>query len=488
MRERETKSWRLAFAVLAAGLVSCSPASESPRAPALPLEPCRLEGGVEAQCGTFTVYEDRAATTGRTIDLNIAVFPAEAFSAEPDPLFLLAGGPGQAATEAFSGFIRFFEDVNQERDIVLVDQRGTGQSNPLQCANFVEEQFGSDFNDERVVELARTCRAEFQANLTLYTTEIAMADLDAVRAALGYEHVNLYGGAYGTRAALTYLRRYPEHVRTVTLDAVAGPELVLIMHFPRDAQRALDMLFERCAADQACYEQFPDLQAEFEALLATLEEPVELSVVHPLSGELVELTLTRDVFVSSVSNLLYFTDLVSLLPLLIHSAHMTGDFAPLIAQAIMLSEDVGLYYGMLFSVACAEDAPFISLDEAEQLREGTYFPLLAEIFLQVCAEWPQAEISADFRDPVVSDAPVLLLSGEADPVTPPSYAAQVAATLPNSLHLIAPDYGHGILAVGCVSDIVSDFVAMGTSIELDTSCLDGLQPPPFFVDLAGPRP
>jgi pimeloyl-ACP methyl ester carboxylesterase len=189
-----------------------------------------------------------------------------------------------------------------------------------------------------------------------------------------------------------------------------------------------------------------------------------------------------------VFNLLYSTDFVSILPLLIHNAHERGEFTPLVAQALVFREDAALYYGLLYSVACSEDAPFISLPEARELRQDTYFPLMAESFLQVCDQWPQGDASAGIRQPVESQVPVLLLSGGADPVTPPRYARQVAEALPNSRHLVAPGYGHGILVVGCVPDIVTDFIANGTLETVETGCLEELQPPPFFVDFAGPRP
>lgn len=454
----------------------------------LPLESCRLAGSIEARCGTLTVFEDQQVASGRTIPLNIAVIPASGGSPRPDPLFLLAGGPGQSAVEAFPLVVSTWNGITADRDIVLVDQRGTGKSNPLACENFQEVETNNTLTTEELVALAGVCRAELEADLTLYTTEIAMADLDAVRAALGYEQINLFGVSYGTRAALTYLRLYPERVRTVVLDAVVSNELVLYQDMPADGQRALQLLFARCAADADCQEQFPDLASEFQTLLDRLAEPVAVTVAHPVNGELIELELTQEMLTQAIFNLLYSPEFVSLLPLLIHTVYESGDFAPLVSQALLLSEGVGLYQGMFYSVACAEDAPLISLSEAAQDQENTVFPLMAELFVGVCEEWPRGVVSADFRQPVTSETPVLLLSGEADPVTPPVYAEQVAQGLPNSLHLVIPGYGHGVSSVGCMPRVVADFIERGTTADLDISCLSQIQPLPFFVTLAGPKP
>jgi pimeloyl-ACP methyl ester carboxylesterase len=454
------------------------------------LEPCRLDGGVQAQCGTLTVYEDRAAQSGRTIDLDVAVIPATGSIPAPDPLFMLAGGPGQAATEAFPLLIPLLEAINRERDIVLVDQRGTGESNGLPCENLQNEALNTELTDEEALALVDECRETLarRADLSLYATDVAMADLDDVRAALGYEQINLYGGSYGTRAALAYMRLYPRRVRSAVLDAVVGPELVLFLQMPRDGQRAIELLFERCAGDTVCAEQFPELQAEFEGLLEELAEPVEMPVIHPLTNEPIELTLERDIFTQVIFNLLYSPDFVALLPLLIHEAYESGDFGPLVAQGLAFTEGMSLDTGLLYAITCSEDAPFIDVEEAAELQADTYFPFQAESFVEICEAWPRAEIGDEFRQPLRSDVPVLLLSGEADPVTPPQYAEQVAETLSNSRHIVLPDFGHTVLAAGCMPQVVAHFLNTASVNDLDIICLDAVRPPAFFINFAGPHP
>ena len=474
-------------------VVACSSGGQDQgRNPTIPLEACRLTGGVNALCGELLVYEDRAAAAGRQLPLNIAVLPATGSSnvVEDDPLFLLAGGPGQAAVEAYASAIYLFADVNRTRDIVLVDQRGTGESNGLNCEVLEDETLPADLPDEEQIALLEQCRADLsaRADLSLYTTDTFVADLDDVRAALDYDIINLYGASYGTRAAQTYLRRFPERVRSVVLDAVVGPELVLFLQMPRDGQRSLDLLFARCAADAACNEAFPNFRAEYEAVLARLETPQPVTVADPLSNKPLDFELDRDYLSQLVFNSLYSAELQGLLPLLVHHAHETGDYAPLIVQGLAITSSVGLYPGLLYAVTCSEDAPLIEAGEAANIQAGTSFGDFSRRFQTICANWPRAAIADDYREPLTSDTPALLLSGAADPVTPPEYAEQVAAGLSNSRHIVIPGFGHGVIGAGCMPKVVAEFIRTADPAALDTTCLDGLQPPPFFVSFAGPTP
>ncbi len=476
--------------LLAFWLTACSPAEEA-ASPTIPLEDCRLPGsGVEAHCGRLSVPENRDDPDGRMIDLNFAVVPATGSTPEDDPLFLLAGGPGQAGVEAYGGAVFIFDDVNRTRDLVLVDQRGTGESGGLGCANLESDTLPDAISDEEVLALIDACRAglEQRADLRQYTTEAAVADLDAIREALGYEAINLYGASYGSRLGLAYMRRHPERVRAAVLDAVAGPDLVLFRDMPRDGQRALDALFARCAADAGCAAAFPDLETGFDALLASLDLPRPVTIRDPLSNEPADLEMDRDRLMSVVFNLLYSGDFQTLLPLLIAHAAETGELTPLVAQSLAVSEAAALDLGLLYSVACAEDAPLIDPAEAEAIQAATDFPLMAENFLRICAGWPRGEAPTDLREPLRSDIPTLLLSGDADPVTPPQYAATVAETLSNSRHLVVPGYGHGVVAAGCMPKVVAEFIREGSAADLETACVEEIAPPPFFLNFAGPQP
>lgn len=472
-------------------ICGCGFNNDQGQEPSIPLELCHLSGGRQAMCAVVQVPENRDIDGGRLLDLNIAVIPAQSSFPEADPLFLLAGGPGQAATRAFAPIISLLDEINETRDIVLVDQRGTGDSSPLRC-DFLESEQEDDFDisDEAAVEIIHACAQEMAeaADLSQYTTDDWAADLDAVREALGYEKINLYGQSYGTRAAQAYARLFPDHVRTLTLDAVTGPELILFFQMPADGQRSMELLFERCRNDAACSEQFPNFQSEYEAILSDLEaQPLELQFDHPLTGAAVEYTLTRDRLTNFVYAILYSSDLVSLLPHLVHQAYDSADFAPLISQGILVSNSADMNLGLLYAVTCSEDAPLIDRDEAESIQAGTLFGPRAAFFLDICQAFPKAEIDPEFRDPLQTDLPVLLLSGEADPVTPPYYADQVANNFPNSEHIVLPGFGHGLLTVGCTADILAQFIEGAQVSELDSGCLDEFEPPPFFIDSNGPE-
>ncbi|PKN90577.1 MAG: alpha/beta hydrolase [Chloroflexi bacterium HGW-Chloroflexi-6] len=469
-------------------LAACAPQS----LPAVTLSPLTLEdcaltspGGqqMDARCGKLSVPEDRANPDGRQITLNLAVIPAIKRTPQPDALFLLAGGPGQSAVEAFPAMLPMLYNIHEDRDIVLVDQRGTGESNPLRCLDDEDESL----TEEQVLEKLKTCPERLDADLRFYTTEIAMTDLDAVRAALGYETINLYGASYGTRAALTYLRMFPERVRTLTLDAVVDADFVMFMDAAGDGQAALDKFFARCEADEACQSAFPNLKSEFDSLLSRLgETPAEISFPHPLTNEPFQLTVTPELVTNMVFNTLYVPDLVASLPLSIHAASVDENYVPLISQAFMVN--AGLYDGMFYAVTCAEDAPLISAAEAARRSENSVFVDRTVDFAAVCAAWPRGQVSAGFRAPVASDVPVLILSGEADPITPPWHAEEVAESLSNDLHLVFGGMGHGNLSSRCSINLFKSFLESASLTSLDTTCVAAVQPPPFFVDFSGPRP
>ncbi len=381
-----------------------------------------------------------------------------------------------------------FARLNDRRDLVLVDQRGTGRSAPLECPR-------PAILDESPTQMAarmRACLAELEtrADLRQYGTAVAMLDLEDVRAALGYERINLYGGSYGSRAALTYLRQHPDRVRAVVLDGVAPPPWLIGPDVAPDAQRALDLHFARCAREPACAAAFPGLPEAFRALLARLErEPATVTVPHPVTAEATTVTLTRSLLASIVRVLSYSSETASLLPLLLHSAHRTGDLKPLAAQALQLEDLLSLAEGMHMSVLCAEDLPFVDLAAARQRAAGTY---VGDAFItaydEVCRFWPRAALPPGDREPVTSAAPVLVLSGEVDPVTPPRNGAAAMQTLRNAAHVVLPGEAHGIVYRGCVQRLVADFLDRGATAGLDTGCIAGHRPLAFFTSFRGPPP
>ena len=447
-----------------------------------------LTTSLEAECGKLTVPEDPDNPAGRQIDLNIAVISAISRNPAPDPIFFLAGGPGEAATQAYPVIYSAFQLINQKRDIILVDQRGTGGSHLLSCPNLTSETESDSADPEALKALFSACLEEVDADPALYTTAIAMGDLDQVRQALGYEKINLYGASYGTRAALAYARQYPEHVRTIILDGVAPPNWTLGPSVSQDAQRALELLFARCKNDPACRAAFPELESEFNEILNQLaNQPVEVSLNHPETGEPTQFTLDRNTFANLVHTTTYSAEGAAVLPLMIHNASSSGDYSQFAAMALTNYDTLedSLSTGMRFSVLCAEDVPFINPDTESTGYLGDFF---ISTFQTICSTWPQGEIPADFRQPVHSPAPTLLLSGEADPVTPPANAELAAQGLPNSLQIVAPGQGHIVIYRGCIPKIANTFIENGSTDGLETGCVQEIKPMPIFLNVNGPTP
>ena len=455
------------------------------------LTPCATaDGPVDAYCGTLKVFENRDTRQGRTIDLKIIVLPALVTTPQPDPLFFLAGGPGQGAAEMARPLKELFRRVQSDRDIVLVDQRGTGKSHPLECKS--DENSLAAINEPPETGLARLrrCAESLDADLRLYTTTIAMDDLNDVREYLGYDRINLYGGSYGTRAALVYLRQHELTVRSVILDGVAPPDMRLPLFFARDAQRALDRLLADCEADEACRTKYPNLASRLRTLVAALDAtPVKTRLTHPRTGIAEDLSVNGEFVVNVLFGALYSPLTSSLLPELIARAER-HDFQSLLALALA-NEGAGrnMSIGMQMSVVCAEDYPRITKEQIEQEAKQTVFGthLLASR-MKICEFWPKGDVAPSYYEPVKSNVPVLVLSGDLDPVTPPGWGESVLPHLPNSKHIVVPATGHGAISTGCGMRILTAFVSAAAFDGLDTGCLDALERPPFFLTPAGPDP
>jgi len=489
----------LAVLLLGAAAAGCAPAAQQTASPAAPqpnqptFSDCRvrsagLSTSIAARCTTLLVRENPADASSQQISLNIAVIPAVSRSPEPDPVFFLAGGPGEAATQAYLVVASAFQRVNLKRDIVLVDQRGTGSSNLLECPDSPSPAGEEPAPETTAEEEVQACVAALAGDPRFYTTTIAMQDLEQVRQALGYQQINLVGASYGTRAALVYARLYPQFVRSLVLDGVAPPEWMLGPDMAGDAQRALDLIFARCQADTQCSQAYPDLQAEFDGLLQRLEEaPASVSLPDPLNGEPASADFTASDLKTLTHLLSYTPETVALLPQMIHQAYAWQEYDALasLARQNLRSLNESISTGMRLAVLCSEDAPLWGSATPSQGYLGLEgFQSLQE----VCALWPAGEMPAGFHDPVVSAAPTLLISGEADPVTPPRNAELAARSLPNSLQLVLPGHAHINMTRGCLPNLLYEFIASGSTAGLDSTCVQASQPMPFFINLNGPTP
>jgi pimeloyl-ACP methyl ester carboxylesterase len=466
-------------------------------AASLELSPCRLDHpehlqSIEARCGVLSVPENPDQPRSRKIGLNIAVVPALDRRAETDPLFILAGGPGQAAQDFYTLVAPAFARVQREHAIVLLDQRGTGGSNALNCP-FPDEDEAADLTPKQLRAHARECLQSLHADPAYYTTSVAVQDLDAVRAALGYAQISLYGVSYGTRVAQHYLRRFPQHARALILDGVVPPDAVLAADGALYAQRTLELIFTRCQSDAACHAVFADPRAQFAALRTRLAAaPARVALPDPDTGSVTPVDV-RLVHLQIATRLLsYAPERAALLPLIIDQAVAHNNLVPLAAQALIMSKRyVGaVSYGMHNAVACTEDVPFVDATKIDRaaLARSYLGPAQLEGLIEVCREWPRGLMDDDFRAPLKSDRPVLILSGSADPVTPPEYAQRAAQGLSNALQITLEGQGHGQLATGCMPRVMARFLELGTATGLDISCTRSIAPDPFFTSFSGPPP
>jgi pimeloyl-ACP methyl ester carboxylesterase len=473
--------------VMAAALVlaSCSPGTDVAR-PAIALDTCRLPGvDSAAKCGTYEVWENRETKSGRKIQLDLAVIPAKLRAREADPIVVFAGGPGQGAISLASQILPLFTKLNDTRDIVLLDQRGTGNSNPLDCDEETQPPLQSLFEDTLPEELIAKCLARLDADPRQYGTSIAVEDLDEVRAALGYQKLNLWGGSYGTRVALEYLRRHGEHVRSVVLDGVAPATMKLPLSFVEDGDAALQRLLEACDKEERCNRIYPDLRNSIAGVRGQLaRRPARVAIQDPRTGDRETISVNENVFLSGIFRPLYVAELASLLPYGIASA-ARGDFNPLLAQNLEFADDVAenLSIGMHLSVICAEDISRITPEDLAKVSASFFGRALVDDFIKACRIWPAGKVPADFYEPVRSDVPVLILSGGIDPATPPRHGALVAATLPNAKHLVAPQIGHGVSLHGCAPRLIESFVRAASASHLDGKCLERIPRPLFLLPL-----
>jgi pimeloyl-ACP methyl ester carboxylesterase len=457
-------------------------------APAADLKPCRLRGVEhEAQCGVLKRPLDPAAPQGTQIDLHYAVLPALARNKLPDPVFFFAGGPGQSAMDLAGPVSAMLGRFSNRRDIVLVDQRGTGRSAPLLCP---EEDpltpLAQAIDTERARERFKACVADLakkpHGDLRHYTTTIAMADAEAVRAALRAEKVNVIGGSYGTRAVLEYQRQFPNRVRRAAIDGVAPPDMVLPASPSVDLQAAFDSMLSACEKDPSCAAREPKLAARWRELLASM--PKTVTVTHPNTGQSETLTLKRTHLLQTVRVPLYAPALASALPAAIGEA-TRGRFDPLLAvmQALGSNRRQRLSEGMHFAVVCSEDFPRLAM--SADGKGADFGDSFAEEYQARCQLLPRATVPEAFYTMPPAQTATLVLSGGIDPVTPPRHGERAAKALgAKARHVVVPNAGHGVMGIGCMRDAMFRFVDAKTdeeALKVDTACVEKIPRPPMFL-------
>ena len=454
------------------------------------LKPCRLQGlEHEAWCGVLKRPLDPSQAQGTQIEVHYAVLPALARNRKADPVLFFAGGPGQSAMDLAGTVSRILTRLSYRRDVVLVDQRGTGRSAPLLCPEQSPAAPMADSVDpSRQLARVQACLAQLKTlphgDLRHYTTSVAMQDADAVRQALGLAQVNVVGGSYGTRAALEYMRQFPTVVRRAVIDGVAPPDMVLPQAMSSDNQAALEAVLAACKAEAVCAQRWPALAADWRALLASL--PREATVAHPLTGALEKLTITREWVLAMVRGPLYAPVLASALPLAI-SDGARGRFDALVGLSTSLGGRATgrLSEGMHYSVVCAEDLPRRNLSTDQPGADFGHST--ADNYQKVCAQWPRGAVPAAFYQLGVAPAATLVLSGGADPVTPPRHGQRVTQALgAKARHVVVPQAGHGVMALACMRDVLFRFIEADTdeaALKVDANCAQAMPRPGAFLPL-----
>lgn len=472
-------------ALLALAVAACATPAPTPPSPSrLALERCARPVALDAaRCATLEVFENRVARTGRRIPIHVLVLPARTERPAPDPIVVLAGGPGFGAASSLDRYaVAFFEPMRARRDVVFIDQRGTGASNPLRCDLTAGAGWAAGFSELLPPDRVRACRArlEDRADLRLYTTSIAMDDVDDVRAALGYARINLYGVSYASLAALQYLRQHPAHVRTLALAGVVTPDQKLPLQYAAGAQAAFERLLADCAADASCHRAFHDPARDLSTILARLATgPVTLPLPGA-SGERVR--LSRVVFVERLRLMLYSRRRASRVPYVLRRAAQ-DDWVPFVqaTSASLTGAGPAHALGMYLSVTCSETIPVITDEDIDRETRHTFVGAeRTRVHQRACQEWPRGEVPAAYYAPIVSEAPVLMLSGELDAATPARFATAVARALPNARQILIRDAAHDY-DEDCVRDVIAAFVERGSARGLDAGCVGELRRPPFVT-------
>lgn len=465
-------------------------ASISFQSSAIEFNECRIgadNGGekLKAECATLSVAENRE-NTSRMIDLNIAIIRSKATKKQADPIIMLAGGPGQSAVESYIGVSHAFRGILKNRDIVLVDQRGTGKSNPLKCEfdESLQEKLLED--SELIYPELEKCVANLEADTRYYTTMESIKDLEEVRNALKIKKWNIIGISYGTRKALTYMKMFPDAIRSVILDGVVPQQEPLAASHEKNLVNALRKQFNQCQEQSACKEAFGDVEQQMWELLEKVddEKPV-IRLQNFSTGEYDDITLTKDSIAIAIRMFSYSASSMNLLPLMINKAN-NGQLETIASQANMINSMMQQSMSNVeLSILCAEDMPFYP-ESIEDKKHTIFGKDFMEKTKKTCSYWPHIEVDSSFKDPVKSDLPVLLLSGELDPVTPPEFADLTMQTLSNAQHLVAKGQGHNVFPLGCMPDIITDFFEEPEK-DLDTECMDDFNYTPFFINMMGPK-
>lgn len=441
------------------------------------------------KCAEFKVLLDRDGGGQERITVSAVIVPAMMSRTSRPPLMVLAGGPGQAASEYGAIVTSLFKEANKTRDIILFDQRGTGRSEPLQC--------GGEFLPLEAIDTAKTvqffeqCHRDIEVDVRHFTTYDIIRDMEEFRQLMGYGKISLWGGSYGTKLAQHYLQYFGAHVEMMILDSNLSTSTRLFQTSPLTAQRSLDLLFKRCREDKNCHRSYPGLEKNFYQLLAEVGEGREITYVNPQDGRATSVITNRDVIAEAVRGTLYVPQRATLLPFAI-SAAVEGNFTPLVSLSADTASWAGdtMYMGSTLSILCAEEIAQMGEDGSPQLGIDSQTAFIRDSYYQfwrvACESWPSKALPEGYFDLTRSPVRTLILSGFNDPVTPPSLGDVVASGLINSLHVISPMGSHITSPHSCIPEVITDFLDGQALEDLDISCVDRMSGLPFALSTNGP--
>lgn len=443
--------------------------------------PCHIEGvKEELLCGKYEVFENRKTAAGRKLPLKIVLLPAQSPHPNEGPIFYMAGGPGETATE-LADLVMSWGD-NEEHDVVLVDERGTGDGHRLDC-----KSPGSDDNLEAYLDgpfdaaSARACRDQLSKNfdLTQYTTPNFADDIDEIRTAMGYDKININAGSFGTYAAQIYMRRHGEHVRTAYLASLVTLADRVPLYHARSAQAGLDQLFNDCEHDAACHAAYPRVRDDFNTLLQKVrEKPITTSVRHPVTGVRTEIHLSERAFADAVRVMMYHRPRD--VPFLLDQA-AKGDFSPFAEAGLRANRDIysGGSMGLYYCITCNEFVSRINPDDIEPATRASYLgSWRVRAQMAACREWPKSDLPQNYFEPFRVETPIVIMSGAADPASRPPNAERIEQSLPNALQVVIPGGGH-TPENSCTRSIRRALFRTGTTKNIDTRCVSEVKPPAF---------
>jgi pimeloyl-ACP methyl ester carboxylesterase len=480
----------LAFATIAtlwAASANSDRATASAATSRVTLTPCHVEDvKEELRCGVYNVFENRRSRTGRKLPLKIVLIPARQPHPDQGPVFYMAGGPGETATE-LTGLVMSWGDAD-EHDVVILDERGTGDGHRLDCKSpDSDDNLEAYLNGPFDPAAARACRDDLQKkyDLSQYTTPNFADDIDEVRVAMGYEKINIHAGSFGTYAAQIYMRRHGENVRSAYLTSLVTLSDRVPLYHARSAQSGLDQLFKDCDEDAACHAAYPRLRQDFATLLNKVrEQPVATFVRHPVTGARTQIHLTERAFADAVRVMMYRTPRE--VPFLVEQA-LAQDFSPFAEAALRANRGVysGGSMGLHYCITCNEFVRRIKPEEIEPATQGSFLgSWRVRDQMAACKDWPKTELPADYFQPFRLETPAVLVSGGNDSASPPNWGEEVKSFMPNAIHLVVRGGAH-TPENGCTQSIRHELFRTGTTQGLNVDCITKVQPPPFKLPATG---